>query len=106
MQIWKIKLPIFEKIELRLKLCIVFYQEFGHVMGRTRESVQHEKCHLMSLEYACEFSASLELCTMIYEEFCKNCLIMYLLPCANNFVMMEEYFGKMFSVKVVEDDLN
>ena len=84
----------------------MFYQEFGHVMGRTREGVQREKCHLMSLEYACEFSASLEPCTMIYEEFCNNCPVLYQQPCANNFVMIEEYPGKVFCMKVVEDDLN
>ena len=53
-----------------------------------------------------KFSASLEPCTMIYEEFCNNCPVMYQLPCANNFVMIEEYPGKVFFMKVVEDDLN
>ena len=67
---------ILEKLIFETEIMFVLYQEFWHVTGKFRESIQHEKYSLLILVYACEISARLESYIIIYEEFSPNCPVL------------------------------
>ena len=80
----------------------MLHAKFDHIMSRIRQKSKKESCSYMSLEYAYEISAQLDQCNFIYGEDSTNRLISDSLHCVNYFVEIEDYFGKVVNMKVVE----
>ena len=71
-------------------------------MSRIRQKSKNESCSFMRLEYLWKISAQLGKYNFSYDRDSTNCSISDSLSCDNYFVEIEDYFGKVLNMKVVE----
>ena len=90
--------------------CLGFYNlssdlhdKFDHLKSIIRQKSKKESFSYMSLEYVYEISAQQDQYNFSYERDSTNGSVSDSRLCDNYFVEIEDYFGKVLNMKVVQD---
>ena len=79
-----------------------FHDEFDHLMSIISQKSKKKSFSSMSLVYSYQISAQLDQYNFSCVEDTTNGSISDCLPCVNYFVEIEDYFGNVVNMKVVE----